>query len=425
MTISSPRGTVDIFGKDIDYRNFIIDTAKELFCIYNYKEIVTPTFEHTEVFSRSIGEATDIVQKEMYTFSDKKGRSLTLRPEGTASVVRAFIESKMYSGYLPAKLFYIGSMFRYERPQKGRMREFYQLGIESIGTDNPLMDAEVIWLLNTFFIKLGFTDLTLLINSMGCSECRENYTAEFKSYLKPRVKKLCFDCQQRYNKNPLRIFDCKKNACRELLKDSPKIYTYLCSKCNLHLNQVLDFLRELKINYKIDHNLVRGFDYYTRTIFEVVSREIKSAQNALGGGGRYDNLIEQFGGPALPAIGFAVGIDRTLMLMKKLGIKINRGKNKTRIYIIAMNENCRPYSLRVLKYLRENNCICDINYNIKKINSELKWAEKNRFDFAIIIGENEVKSGNLAIKDIKKYEQYEINFDTQKEEILNLVQKQE
>lgn len=425
MILNSPRGTSDIFGSDIKYRNFIINTAKELFYIYNYEEMITPTFEYTQVFSKSIGEGSDIVQKEMYTFSDKKGRSLTLRPEGTASIVRAFIENKMYSGYLPVKIFYIGSMFRYERPQKGRMREFYQLGVESIGTDNPMMDTEVIWLLNLFFKKLGFKNLTLLINSMGCNKCRKEYIAKFKSYLKPELDNLCPDCQRRYEKSPLRIFDCKKKSCKDVVSSSPKIHSYLCSDCKSHFEKVLKFLKVLKINYRIDYNLVRGFDYYTKTIFEVISEDLQSAQNALGGGGRYDTLIQQFGGPDIPAIGFAVGIDRTLMLMKQLNLKITEEKNKSKIYIIVLNEDCEYYSFEVLKFLREKNFVCDINYNIKSLNSELKRAEKLGYDFAIIIGENEVEAGELSVKNIKEYKQHKINWRSQKEKLIDLIKSSE
>ncbi len=423
MILNSPRGTSDIFGSDIEYRNFIINNAKRLFSIFNYKELITPTFEHTQVFSRSIGDGTDIVQKEMYTFSDKKGRSLTLRPEGTASIVRAIIENKMYSGYLPVKVFYTGSMFRYERPQKGRMREFYQIGAEAVGTDNPIIDSEIIWLLETFFKNLGFKKLKLFINSMGCSRCRKEFVGKFKLFLEPKVDKLCTDCQKRYDLNPLRIFDCKKDNCINLISDSPKIYSSLCSDCKSHFKKVLYFLDALKIKYTVDSNLVRGFDYYTKTIFEFVSKDLQSAQNALGGGGRYDNLIQQFGGPDIPAIGFAVGVDRILMLMKQLNLEAGKEKDESKIYVIVLDGSCEEYSFDILKYLREKNYVCDLNYNIRALNSELKWAEKNGYDFAAIIGENEVKAGEVTIKDIKKRKQYKIKWDREKEKLDNLIRR--
>lgn len=421
MKISSPRGTSDIYGEDIDYRNFIINTARKIFEIFNYSEIITPAFEYTQVFSRSIGEGTDIVQKEMYTFMDRKGRSLTLRPEGTAPIVRAVIENKIYSENMPLKLFYIGNMFRYERPQRGRMREFWQLGIESIGTDNPVIDAEVIWILNSFFIKLGFKKLILLVNSMGCSRCREKFLAEFKKYIKPELGKLCNDCQNRFEKNPLRVFDCKKNSCRSILASAQKVSSYLCSECKRNFKEVLECLKILKIKYRIDKNLVRGFDYYTKTIFEIVSEDLQSAQNALGGGGRYDNLISQLGGPEISAIGFAVGIDRTMMLMKQLNLKFKKLTGKSRVYLITMNKNCQIYSLDILKYLREMEVTCDINFSNKKLKKEIKWARDNNYNFIIIIGEDEMNSGSLTIKDIKKFKQYKVDWKNQKDKIMEII----
>jgi len=421
LKLSSPRGTADIYGEDIDYRNFIINTARKIFEIFNYSEIITPAFEYTQVFSRSIGEGTDIVQKEMYTFMDRKGRSLTLRPEGTASIVRAVIENKIYSENMPLKLFYIGNMFRYERPQKGRMREFWQLGIESIGTDNPVIDAEVIWILNSFFKKLGFKKLILLVNSMGCSRCREKFLVEFKKYVKPELGKLCSDCQNRFEKNPLRVFDCKKNSCRSILDSSPEVSSYLCSECKENFKEVLECLKILKIKYRTDKNLVRGFDYYNKTIFEIISEDLHSAQNALGGGGRYDNLINQMGGPELPATGFAVGIDRTMMLMKQLNLKFKKLARKPRVYLITMNKNCQIYSLDILKYLREMEVICDINFNNKNLKKEIKWARDNNYDFIIIIGEDEINSGSLTIKDIKKFKQYKVDWKNQKDKIIEII----
>ena len=421
MKISSPRGTSDIYGEDIDYRNFIINTARKIFEIFNYSEIITPAFEYTQVFSRSIGEGTDIVQKEMYTFMDRKGRSLTLRPEGTASIVRAVIENKIYSENMPLKLFYIGNMFRYERPQKGRMREFWQLGIESIGTDNPVIDAEVIWILNSFFIKLGFKKLILLVNSMGCSRCGGKFLAEFKKYIKPELGKLCNDCQNRFEKNPLRVFDCKKNSCKSILDSSPEVSSYLCSECKRNFKEALEYLKILKIKYRVDKNLVRGFDYYTKTIFEIISEDLQSAQNALGGGGRYDNLISQLGGPEIPAIGFAVGIDRTMMLMKQLNLKFKKLARRSRVYLITMNKNCQIYSLDILKYLREMEVTCDINFSNKNLKKEIKWARDNNYNFIIIIGEDEINSGSLTIKDIKKFKQYKVDWKNQKDKIMEII----
>ena len=420
MITGSPRGTSDIFGQDIEYRNFIISKAKELFKIFNYREIITPAFEHTEVFDKSIGDSTDIVQKEMYTFLDKKGRSLTLRPEGTAPVVRAVIEHKMYAETLPLKLYYIENMFRYERPQKGRMREFWQLGVEAIGSPEAFIDAEVIWLLNALFEKLGFKNLKLIINSIGCIKCRIGYIEVLKNYLSPKNDKLCTDCQYRLEKNPLRIFDCKVDQCRLVIKDSPKIYSYICDGCRQHFNQVTDFLKTLGISFIIKEDLVRGFDYYTRTIFEIISEDLKSVQNALGGGGRYDKLIEQFGGPDIPSIGFAVGLDRTYILMKQLNLNFVIKDDKKIALVILMDRSYQKYALSLIKFTRDNGYACDLSYEIKSIGSQIKWAEKNAYDFVIIIGEDEVKTDSITIKDIKKFTQHKLNWKSEKEKIFEI-----
>jgi len=420
LITGSPRGTSDIFGRDIEYRNFIISKARELFKIFNYREIITPAFEHTEVFDKSIGDSTDIVSKEMYTFLDKKGRSLTLRPEGTAPVVRAVIEHKMYAQNLPLKLFYIENMFRYERPQKGRMREFWQLGVEAIGSGQSFIDAEVIWLLNAFFEKLGFKNLKLLINSIGCIKCRKEYIQVLINYLSPKKDKLCPDCRYRLEKNPLRIFDCKVDQCRLVIKDSPKIYSYICDACRQHFNQVTGFLKILGISFIIKEDLVRGFDYYTRTIFEIISEDLKSVQNALGGGGRYDKLIEQFGGPDIPSIGFAVGLERTYILMKQLNLNFAIGDNKKIALVALMDRSYQKYALSLIKFTRDNGYACDLSHEIKSIGSQIKWAEKNAYDFVIIIGEDEVKTDSCTIKDIKKFTQHKINWKSEKEKIFEI-----
>jgi histidyl-tRNA synthetase len=417
LVLYSPRGTNDIFGEDIVYRNFIIDKAKELFHIYNYKEIITPAFEHTEVFNKSIGEGTDIVQKEMYTFTDKKGRSLTLRPEGTASVIRAVIEHKLYSEHLPLKLYYVENMFRYERPQKGRMREFWQLGVEAVGSDSPIIDAEAIWLLASLFEKLGFKNLKLLVNSIGCVKCRPSYIKIFKEYLKPKKEKLCEDCIIRYEKNPLRIFDCKIESCRTVLKESPKIHSYICNDCKKHFASVIEFLKILGISFIVKENLVRGFDYYTRTIFEIISEDLQSVQNALGGGGRYDNLIGQFGGPDIPSIGFAVGIDRTIVLMKQLNLSIKSEKKEKFIYVIPMEKDFQAFALSIVKFIRDSGYGCEISYEKKGLGSQIKWAEKNGYDFVIIIGEDEFKTGIITLKDLKAFKQHKIDLKNQKNKI--------
>jgi histidyl-tRNA synthetase len=410
LDINSPRGTTDIFGPDIKYRDFIISCCRQLFEIFNYREIITPAFEYTEVFNRGIGQGTDIVKKEMYTFSDKKGRSITLRPEGTAPVVRAIIEHKLYSSVLPLRLFYIGNMFRYERPQKGRMREFWQIGVEAAGSDNPLTDAEVIWLLNEIFKKLGFKNLELLINSVGCLKCRPEYVKVFKKFLEPETGKLCPDCNERFLSNPLRIFDCKVETCREALEGSPVIYDHICGQCSEHFDAVKNYLDLLGIKFLIKSGLVRGFDYYTGTIFEIVSKDLESVQNALGGGGRYDNLIEQFGGPPMPSIGFALGIDRTVILLKQLNINIPEENQNAKISVILLNNKFSNYGLGVLKFLRERGFSCEMKGESKSVTGMIRSAEKNGFSHVVIIGEDEIKSDNLTVKNLKTFEQTSFNW---------------
>jgi histidyl-tRNA synthetase len=423
LVLNSPRGTSDIFGEDIKYRDFIINTARELFDVFNYNEIITPVFEHTEVFDRGIGESTDIVRKEMYTFPDKKGRSLTLRPEGTASVVRAIIEHKLFAVALPLKLFYIENMFRYERPQKGRMREFWQLGVEAAGISEPQIDAEVIWLLNIIFEKLGFKNLKLLVNSVGCGTCRQEYIKVFRSYLESSVESLCEDCKIRYVNNPLRIFDCKIEGCAEIVKEAPKIYAHICPDCRQHFNKVTEYLDLLKIDYIIKDDLVRGFDYYTQTIFEIVSGDLGSAQNALGGGGRYDKLISQFGGPDMPSIGFAVGIDRTIVLMRQLNIGYSLKQETLSVLIINMENINKPYCLEILKFFRDFGIKSEISYGSKNLGNSIKSAQKNGFSHIIIIGEDEVKSGIINIKDLKEFQQQKIDFKNEPEKILNIFRR--
>jgi len=420
LVINCPRGTADIFGDDISYRDFIIESAKKLFKLFNYSEIITPAFEHTEVFNRGIGQSTDIVKKEMYTFPDKKGRSLTLRPEGTAPVVRAIIEHKLYSK-VPIKLFYVENMFRYERPQKGRMREFWQLGVEAAGVNSPLIDAEVIWLLALIFEELGFKNLKLLVNSVGCDDCRPPYINVFKKYIEPQVESLCPDCRERYNTNPLRIFDCKVRSCGTIIEDSPKIYSHLCSGCTQHFKAVTSLLKSLNISFAVKEDLVRGFDYYTRTIFEIISEDLESVQNALGGGGRYDRLIEQFGGPPVPSIGFAVGIDRTIVLMKQLNISCMQNEQENNVFVILLEQEFEGYGLEFLSYLRKHGIRCDISFEIKKIAAQIKWAEKNGFTHTAIIGGDEASSGIITVKRLKDFKQSQLNWKKDPQEINDIL----
>jgi len=317
----------------------------------------------------------------------------------------------MYAETLPLKLFYIGNMFRYERPQKGRMREFWQMGVEAAGISEPFIDAEVIWLLNSIFNCLGFKNLKLLLNSVGCTKCRKEYINVFKRYIKPDVQSLCPDCLSRYETNPLRIFDCKVPQCRSIIERAPKIYEYICEECRVHISKVCSYLEKLGIDYIIKKELVRGFDYYTKTIFEIISDDLESVQNALGGGGRYDNLIAQFGGPDMPSIGFAIGIDRTSMLMRQSGIPAKADDFLPSVYIAMMSYDFIDFAIKLMKIFRENFIKCDLGYDIRPFSSQIKAASRKGFSHFTVIGEDEVKTGMVNIKDLDKYTQIKLDIN--------------
>jgi histidyl-tRNA synthetase len=300
-------------------------------------------------------------------------------------------------------------MFRYERPQKGRMREFWQIGVEALGSNSPLVDAEVIWILNEIFIRLGFKKLELKINSIGCSQCRESFTLKFKEYISPYLDELCADCRRRFDDNPLRIFDCKVNKCKSVASNGPKISDYLCEDCNNHFEAVKKILSGLKIKYSTDDSMVRGFDYYTGIIFEMISRDLESAQNAVGGGGRYDSLLAEFGGPDMPATGFAIGLDRTVLLMKELGIGYRQDRSILKTYIITLADPGDAYSLGILKDLRDAGITCHVDYGSRNIGTGIKKAGKKGFDLVMIIGEEEIKNGNVTLKNLSKFKQYSID----------------
>jgi len=317
--INIPKGTKDCLPQDSAKWQFIEKTARDVASRFNIKEIRTPTFEHTEVFLRGIGDTTDVVNKEMYTFNDKGGRSITLKPEGTAGVARAFVEKGLSSLTMPLKLFYITPCFRYERPQAGRLREFHQFGIEVFGADNASVDAEVILTARAFFEALGVTGLKLYINSIGCKKCRAEFNNALKNYLKERLSSMCETCQERFERNPLRILDCKEEKCKEITASAPKIIDYLCDDCKEHFIKLQNYLKTAGLEYEINPNIVRGLDYYTKTVFEFVSENIGS-QGTVCGGGRYDGLIEEFGGPKVSGVGFGLGLERLVLLMESLGL---------------------------------------------------------------------------------------------------------
>ena len=394
--INIPKGTKDVLPQDSYRWQFIESVARETARIFGAAEVRTPTFEHTEVFLRGVGETTDIVNKEMYTFLDKGDRSITLKPEGTAGIARAFVENGLANSALPAKFFYITPCFRYERPQAGRLREFHQFGVEFLGSHSADIDAETILLAKTFLEKVGVKNVTLYINSIGCKTCRKEYENALKAYLNDNIEHLCPLCKDRLNKNPLRVLDCKNDDCKKITENAPKILDYICGDCSAHLEKVKSLLDVAGVEYKINPNIVRGLDYYTRTVFEFVSENI-GAQGTVCGGGRYDGLIKQLGGTDTPGIGFAVGIERILLLLENTGVKIEN-PNKVKIYFAPMGEKEAEKAFEIVSKLRNESISCDFDHMGRGIKAQFKYADKIGAEFVAVIGSEELEKGSVKIK---------------------------
>jgi len=395
----APRGTQDYLPEKATLLYRLDQLAAEKFEKAGYRRIVTPTFEETGLFQRSIGESSDIVRKEMYTFEDRKGRSLTLRPEATAPVVRAYIERNLQAEIQPVKLYYMGPMYRYERPQAGRYREFWQLGIEAIGSSAALIDAEVIVILMQYLDELGLKEITLYLGSMGDDNCRVDYAGQLKGYLESRLDSFCEDCNERIRFNPLRVFDCKKEPCKQQLKEAPKLIDHLCNECSEHFENVKRLLKVAGVDFVIDPTLVRGFDYYTRTTFEVKS-PLLGSQDALGGGGRYDRLVEQYGGPDSPAIGFALGIERLILALEKEGVK-TKVENEIGLFIVAIDESTQEAAFKLLIELRNIGFSVEMDYLSRSLRAQMKLADKYGARYVIIIGPDELKRDEARIKDMQ------------------------
>ncbi|SHM52555.1 histidyl-tRNA synthetase [Caldanaerovirga acetigignens] len=398
MLMKAPRGTRDLLPEDCVKWLYVEGVFRETCERFGYREIRTPTFEHTELFQRGIGEATDIVEKEMYTFEDKSGRSITLKPEGTAPVVRAYIEHKLFNNPLPAKFFYISPCFRYERPQAGRQREFHQFGIEAFGSPNPLIDVEVIALAVLFLEQLGLSQLEVHINSIGCKRCREDYKRQLKNFLNKKKDILCETCLIRLDKNPLRILDCKNDECRKELENAPVILDFLCDDCREHFEQVKRDLTAVGIKYKVDPGIVRGLDYYTKTVFEIISEEL-GAQSTVCGGGRYDDLIEECGGPPTPAAGFGIGVERLILLLETKGL-LKIAAWDMDVFIALTGQEQRDYGLRLLYDLRRNGFSAEMDTMGRSLKAQLKYASKIPAKYVFIIGEEEVETGKITVKDL-------------------------
>ena len=416
MLTNAPRGTKDILPEQIGNWLFVENKIRTICKNYGYEEIRTPIFEHTELFQRGIGEGTDVVDKEMYTFTDRGGRSITLRPENTASAVRAYLQNKLYAAGNLVKLFYIGSMFRYDRPQAGRLREFHQFGIEALGEQNPAVDAEIILLAWDFLKSLGLDDLNLKINTVGCPKCRPIYRQKLQHYFSENLEELCDDCKHRLLKNPMRILDCKIDGVKEFVEDAPKIETCLCDECREHFAQVQQFLQAAGVDFEIDARLVRGLDYYTKTAFEIQYLPL-GAQSAVAGGGRYDGLIEEIGGTPTPGIGFAAGIERILIALEKQNL-LQTEKNNFDAFIVAADEKSELCSFKLLTELRRKNISVTMDFAKRSLKAQMKQAAKSGAKFALIIGEDEVKNSAVTIKNLENSTQETIPISEVAEKIL-------
>ncbi|WP_417899467.1 histidine--tRNA ligase [Bacillus haimaensis] len=412
MTIQIPRGTQDILPGTVEKWQYIEAKAKEICQLYNYKEIRTPIFESTELFLRGVGETTDVVQKEMYTFEDRGGRSLTLRPEGTASTVRSYVDNKMFgSPNQPTKLYYVGPMFRYERPQAGRFRQFVQFGVEALGSNDPSIDAEVIALAVELYTSLGLKKLKVVINSLGDKESRQAHRDALIQHFQPRIDEFCGDCQGRLEKNPLRILDCKKDRDHELMATAPSILDYLNEESKAYFDKVVDYLSALGIQYEIDPNLVRGLDYYYHTAFEIMSTsEGFGAITTLCGGGRYNGLVQEIGGPETPGIGFALSIERLISAMEaeKVDFPIEEAID---CYVVALGENAKETAVKLLFDLRKAGIVAEKDYQDKKLKAQFKAADRLKSKYTIVFGEDELAKGVVSIKEMETGEQQEVAYE--------------
>ena len=406
--INIPKGTKDVLPADSYKWQYVEGVARETARLFNLKEIRTPVFEHTEVFLRGVGDTTDIVTKEIYTFRDKGDRSITLKPEGTAGVARSFIENGLAGGVLPAKMYYIIPAFRYERPQAGRLREFHQFGVEIFGAEGADTDAEVIALADSLLKNLGLR-VKLHINSIGCPACRAAYNKALREYFSPHLEALCYDCKTRFEKNPLRLLDCKEEGCRKINAAAPTILEYLCPECAAHFEALKTYLSLAGIAYEIDPRIVRGLDYYTRTVFEFVSDDI-GAQGTVCGGGRYDGLIAELGGAPAPAVGFAAGIERLLLVMEATGVEIPRPEGPT-AYLAGLDDACREKAFGLCVKLRAAGIAAETDHMKRSVKAQFKYADKLGAKYVAVIGGNELESGAMNVKRMATSESETVTFE--------------
>lgn len=406
MSITAIKGMNDILPGTVETWQFLENTARRVFGLYGFAEIRTPAVEKTELFCRSIGDTTDIVEKEMYTFNDKSNNSLTLRPEGTAPVMRAFIQNQLHAQDPISKLYYMGPMFRYERPQKGRYRQFHQIGAEVIGVEDARIDAQVLAMLHQYFCEIGISAVSLQVNSLGCPECRPNYRKTLINFLEGRLDQLCAECQRRYTSNPLRVLDCKVEGCQTVTQEAPSVINHLCQGCEEHFQQVRKQLQALDIPFSINPRMVRGLDYYVRTTFELVTDQL-GAQNAVAAGGRYDGLVASLGGPALPGIGFAIGVER-LVLMKG---EERAAAARPQLFIASLGDDAADRGFVLMSRLQRQGLCVDMDFQGKSLKAQMRRANKLNADWVLILGEEELASGSAQLKNMADGSQQSVQLD--------------
>ncbi|MDD5921876.1 MAG: histidine--tRNA ligase [Eubacteriales bacterium] len=409
MAISAPKGTKDILPGEVYEWQFVEGKFKDLCKKYGFQEIRTPMFEHTELFQRGVGDTTDIVQKEMYTFDDHAGRSMTLKPEGTSSVVRSFVEHKIFAESQPTKLFYELPCFRYEKPQAGRLREFHQFGIEVFGTPDMMADAEVICFANDFLSEMGIKNVSLEINSVGCPKCRAAYRKALQDYFRPHFDELCDTCKTRFERNPMRLLDCKSPEDQKLAEGAPSILDYLCDDCRSSFEDLKKNLDAFGIPFTVNPRIVRGLDYYTKTAFEFVSTGI-GAQSTVCGGGRYDHLIEEIGGPSVPGVGFGLGVERLLLLMKENGFEIPKPEGLD-VFIAVLGDEAKTKGLGILHELRQKGFSAEVDILARNLKGQFKYAARKNARHTVVIGSDELAKGAAQIKNMVTHEQVEVRFD--------------
>ena len=421
MIIKAPKGTMDVVPDQSYKWQYIENKIREITKEFAISEIRTPVFESTELFQRGVGDTTDVVEKEMYTFDDKGDRSITLRPEGTAGAVRLFIEHGLFNNPLPIKTYYLTSCYRYEKPQAGRLREFHQFGVEYFGTQNPSADAEMMQIALMLYERLGLTGLTLNINSIGCPKCRKEYNEKLKAYLKNHYNELCDTCKNRFERNPMRILDCKSPDCKEIAKGAPLLIDNICDECSTHFGEVKKYLESAGISFEIDPYIVRGLDYYTKTVFEITAKN-KNSNNTICGGGRYDGLVEELGGNPTPACGFALGMERLLLTMEEQGIEIQNNDN-VKLYIGNIGEESKFFAYSLSSKLRSLGISSEIDHAGRSVKAQLKYANKINAEYTIVVGDDEMKNGSVKLKNMATGNETIVNLKA--DDISNYIKQEE